>query len=140
MPPADLISRRKGNTLPSGKRTLEVTQCHRTVNIMTFPVRAAVGDQVGHLLQDFLHVGACTDKANNSTHFSFPYPVWKRQPGNATCSPGGRFAVIALWWFNMVIIHGKCRLEKRPACKICLLDRFVRLFDKIAQNIFVQCA
>ena len=40
----------------------------RAFNKLALAIGAAVGDGIHHALQNFLHVGACADKANNSTH------------------------------------------------------------------------
>ena len=39
----------------------------RAFNKLAPTIGAAVGDGIHHALQNFLHVGACADKANNST-------------------------------------------------------------------------
>ena len=40
----------------------------RAFNKLALAIGAAVGDGIHHALQNFLHVGAYADKANNSTH------------------------------------------------------------------------
>ena len=63
---------------------------------MALAVRAAVGDAVGHLLQNFLHIGARADKSLRfHTYLAFLYS-WFRIRGDAVP------AVPCL--FDMVII------------------------------------
>ena len=70
-----------------------VAQCHRAVDVMALAVRAAVGDAVGHLLQNFLHIGARADKACDSTH------TWRSSiPGSVSAGMQcPRYPVRLIW-------------------------------------------